>query len=132
AKNREERRRHGAKGLSEPESRALAELLDRHQPARIVSIHQPVACVDWDGPARAVAAAMADACPLPLRRLGSMPGSLGSYAGVDLGIPIVTFELRRGDQRPSFGAGGRSNTLFLCLSPCRPIRWLCVRWGGTL
>ncbi|MGK0153168.1 MAG: protein MpaA [Neolewinella sp.] len=58
AKNRQERRLHGAKGLSEPESRALAELLDRHQPARIVSIHQPVACVDWDGPARAVAAAL--------------------------------------------------------------------------
>lgn len=98
AKNRQERRRHGVAGLSEPESRALAELLARHPPARIVSIHQPVACVDWDGPARAIAAAMADACPLPLRRLGSMPGSLGSYAGIDLGIPIVTFELRPGDE----------------------------------
>lgn len=99
AANREVAERYGTEGLSEPESRAIYELLGRYPPTRIVSIHQPVACVDYDGPAQRLAAAMADVCPLPVRRLGSRPGSLGSYAGVDLRIPIITFELKRGDEK---------------------------------
>ena len=30
---------------------------------------------------------------MPVRKLGSLPGSLGTLLGVDLGIPIVTVEL---------------------------------------
>jgi len=30
---------------------------------------------------------------LPVRKLGAKPGSLGSYAGETLRIPIVTFEM---------------------------------------
>jgi protein MpaA len=30
---------------------------------------------------------------LPVKRIGSLPGSLGSYAGITLGKPIVTLEL---------------------------------------
>jgi protein MpaA len=36
---------------------------------------------------------MAQHCDLPIRRLGAQPGSLGSYAGLTLRIPIITFEL---------------------------------------
>jgi protein MpaA len=39
---------------------------------------------------------MAQYCDLPVRKLGAKPGSLGSYAGETLGIPIITFELPRG------------------------------------
>jgi hypothetical protein len=53
----------------------------------------PMNCVDWDGPASALAEAMSAACGLPLRKLGAQPGSIGSYAGVDAGIPTVTLEL---------------------------------------
>jgi protein MpaA len=84
---------HGDAPLSEPESRALKAVLDRYRPDRIVSIHQPLACIDYDGPAEALARAMATWTDLPVKRLGSMPGSLGSYAGLTLGIPIVTLEL---------------------------------------
>ncbi|CAN5175250.1 murein tripeptide amidase MpaA [soil metagenome] len=97
--NRGTRERFGAEGLSEPESATIFRLLEDYRPARIVSIHQPLACVDWDGPALALAKAMAARCELPLRRLGSRPGSLGSYAGMDLKIPIVTLELRPGDEQ---------------------------------
>jgi len=92
-RNRQAIRRHGPKPLSEPEARFIAELIDRYRPARIVTIHQPLACVDFDGPARELAAAMSRACGLPVRKLGARPGSLGSYAGVDKQIPIVTLEL---------------------------------------
>lgn len=85
--------RHGAEPLSEPEALALHELIDQRPPHRIVSIHQPVRCIDYDGPALALAETMAAECDLPVRKLGAKPGSLGSYAGETLGIPIVTVEL---------------------------------------
>lgn len=96
AVNRRELRRHGPAALSEPESRAIAALIERHRPNRIVSIHQPLACVDYDGPAAALAQRMAEACGLPVRKLGSRPGSLGAWAGEDLGIPTITLELPGG------------------------------------
>lgn len=88
--------RHGDTALSEPESRVLKSLLRERRPARIVSLHQPLSCVDYDGPGAHLAAAMAAGGPLPVRKLGSRPGSLGSYAGVSLGIPIITLELPGG------------------------------------
>ena len=77
----------------EPETRVLVTLVERYRPAVIVSIHQPLACIDYDGPAAALARAMARAGALPVRKLGARPGSLGSWAGVDLGIPVITLEL---------------------------------------
>ena len=88
---------YGASGHSEPESIFVDNLIKKYRPQRIVSIHQPLDCVDYDGPARELAAMMARQCHLPLKKLGSRPGSLGAYAGETLGIPIVTFEMRRGD-----------------------------------
>jgi len=84
---------HGDTPLSEPESRVLMQLVCRYFPDRIISIHQPVACVDYDGPAKELAEVMAEACPLPVNKLGGRPGSLGSFVGVTLGKPIITWEL---------------------------------------
>jgi len=86
-------RRGGAEPLSEPESRVIHRLIDELRPDRILTFHMPLALVDHDGPAQGLARAMGAVSPLPVRRLGARPGSLGSYAGVDLGIPIVTVEL---------------------------------------
>jgi len=95
AHNREEKRSYGSSGLSEPESRVLLKVIESTRPARIVSIHQPLDVIDWDGPAEDLALHMGEHSPLPVRRLGSRPGSLGSYAGEDLKIPIITLELPR-------------------------------------
>ena len=92
-KNRRISKKHGLEPLSEPESRFIAGLILLFQPDRIVSIHQPLACVDWDGPAKELAEAVSEASGLPVKKLGARPGSLGSYAGVDLEIPIITLEL---------------------------------------
>lgn len=86
-------RHGGTEPLSEPESRVIHRLIDELAPARIVVFHMPLELIDYDGPARGLARAMGAVSPLPVRRLGARPGSLGSYAGVDLGIPIVTVEL---------------------------------------
>jgi hypothetical protein len=36
---------------------------------------------------------MAEYSDLPVEKLGAEPGSLGSYAGLTLAIPVITFEL---------------------------------------
>ncbi len=87
------RRRGGPEPLSAPESRALHELVLRHAPERIVSLHQPADRIDWDGPAEELARAVAQATTLPLARMGARKGSLGSWAGVDRGLEVLTIEL---------------------------------------
>ncbi len=91
----------GAAPISQPESRALYDLIERQKPRIIVSLHQPLRCIDYDGPAKELAHAMAAACDLPVRKLGARPGSLGSYTGVELGIPTITLELPRSDDQRS-------------------------------
>jgi murein peptide amidase A len=81
------------KPFSEPESRYIADMITRYKPMRIITIHQPLNCVDYDGPGLELATAVADACHLPVRKLGARSGSLGSYAGVERRIPIITLEL---------------------------------------
>lgn len=103
AANRENSKQYGLKALSEPESVAIQQTILQYRPDRIVSVHQRApgypGCIDYDGPASDLANHMADYCDLPVQRLGSRPGSLGSYAGVTLGIPIITFEMNRADSQ---------------------------------
>ncbi len=110
AENRVNNKVNGPAGLSEPESKAIEQIIRQHSPNRIVSLHQmvglnyddlakqfPAGCIDYDGPGEQLANLMAQYCDLPVKKLGSRPGSLGSYAGVSLGIPIITFEMKRED-----------------------------------
>lgn len=96
----------GAQPLSEPESAALAALIEAELPSVLVAVHQPFRCVNWDGPARALAEKMSRACGYPLREsIGyPTPGSFGSLYGVDRGLPVVTLELPRPVEEPDFEA----------------------------
>jgi len=99
ARNRVTDEHSGKTALSEPESRIIRDLIAQYNPDRIVSIHQPLACIDYDGPAEALAKHMARYCSLPVKKVGARPGSLGSYAGVALGIPIITLEMLPDDSK---------------------------------
>lgn len=90
---------HGETPLSEPESRAILQAILRYFPNRIVSIHQPLECIDYDGPAKELAEVMGKVSPLPVKKLGGLPGSLGSFVGETLKKPIITLELPKNASR---------------------------------
>ncbi len=87
----------GASPGSEPETAALVALLEARRPRAIIAVHQPFACVNWDGPADQIVARMCATTGLPARAsIGyPTPGSFGAYAGVDGGLPTITLELAR-------------------------------------
>jgi murein peptide amidase A len=91
--NRIDSSSNGYRALSEPETLAIHQLIMQYSPNRIVSIHQPYSCIDYDGPAQMLARRIEEYCDLPIRKLGASNGSLGSYAGLTLHIPIITLEL---------------------------------------
>ena len=86
---RNARRYPGKTPLSEPETQWLVEEIKRFQPDVLVSVHAPHGIVDYDGPKKAPN----KLGRLHLNLLGTYPGSLGRYAGIDLGLPVVTIEL---------------------------------------
>jgi protein MpaA len=97
-------RRRGPSPLSEPETRAVHGLLESVRPDLLVVFHSTGngPFVDPDGPALGAAVAFADAASAidprwrPLPDYTNPPGSLGTYAGLDLGIPTLTVEFDRG------------------------------------
>ncbi|MHC4928737.1 MAG: DUF2817 domain-containing protein [Planctomycetota bacterium] len=97
ASNRINNEIHGEGGLTEPESTILHDLILTQGPTHIVTIHQPLYCLDYDGPGEDIAKHMGRFCSLPVKKLGSRPGSLGSFAGVEQKIPIITMELAKED-----------------------------------
>ena len=88
----------GPAPLSEPETRVIADLLAREPIGAVVAVHAPFACINYDGPAAAWAEAVATACGWPARGdIGyPTPGSLGSWLGIDRGVPVLTLELPPG------------------------------------
>lgn len=95
---------HGAAPLSEPETALLIEEIERFAPGLIVVLHSAPSgpFVNFDGPAAPAAEAFARAAAGADPRwhvrpsIGyPTPGSLGTWAGVERGIPILTIELRR-------------------------------------
>ncbi len=97
AKNWRPSPRHGKYPGSEPETRAVLKIMRQFRPTRILAIHSPLRCVNFDGPAADIARRMAAVTPYPLRpTIGyPTPGSLGNYAGNDLRTPTITLELAK-------------------------------------
>ena len=89
--------RHGDAPGSEPETKVVISLIERYRPSLIVALHAPLHVVNYDGPAKDVAERMGSLNGYPVS--GSIgyptPGSLGTYAGIERQIPIITLELPR-------------------------------------
>ena len=87
--------------LSEPEAVAIKEAVDASNLTAVLSVHCCVPLFDHDGPGEELAQAMSDAMDpaysFPEGKLGASPGSLGSYVGLELGLPIITVEFARAE-----------------------------------
>ncbi len=93
---------NGAAPSTEPESRAIQQAIESLKPDRIISIHSITRgrhCNNYDGPGQWLAEAMHPHNGYPVTpTIGyPTPGSLGSWAGIDRQIPMVTLELPRED-----------------------------------
>ncbi len=97
----------GPAAASEPETRALLRLLENAAPRAILSLHSFSDCqinlnsndlADRESFTRAWGESLAKVCGYPVtENIGySTPGSLGTYAGSERGIPTVTLEIERG------------------------------------
>ncbi len=85
------RRYPGPYPLSEPETAWLYNEIGIFQPDVIVAVHAPYSLVDYDAPNRSNAPKRIG--NLHKNLMGTYPGSLGNYAGIHLGIPVITLEL---------------------------------------
>ncbi|WP_051560104.1 DUF2817 domain-containing protein [Marinobacterium jannaschii] len=86
----------GLAPLSEPETRAIHQLIEEYAPSVIISVHAPHGILDVDG----VKSPPKKLGPLYLRRLGTYPGSLGNYAWFVKNIPVLTIELPSAGSMP--------------------------------
>jgi len=85
----------GPRAGSEPETKAIEGLVNRYQPTKIVSIHQPLHMLNWTGiPGKKLAAVMHKANGYRISDdVGyATPGAFGDYCGKRR-IAIVTMEL---------------------------------------
>ena len=94
------RRWPGPKPLSEPESRFLHAQMVSFKPHLIVSIHAPYGVLDFDGPKNGAFVPPSKLGRLYLDQVGIFPGSLGNFAGVHKGVPVVTIELPNSTRTP--------------------------------
>lgn len=83
---------------SEPETQLLLQVMADFQPDFILSLHSWKPMFNTNGPAHREAQKMAQELNYPITEdIGyPTPGSLGTYAGHERGIPTITFEIERG------------------------------------
>lgn len=94
-------RRFGMKPLSQPESRAVHDLILSLTPHLVIVAHafRGDHFINYDGPGEELAELFSARSGYPVRESDDIhptPGSLGSWVGHTLGIPILTLEYRRG------------------------------------
>lgn len=90
----------GPSAGSEPETQLLMACIERLQPHTILSAHSSYTdlCVNFNGPAQHLAEVISAQNGYPVKAdIGyPTPGSLGTWAGVERGMPTITLEIRKG------------------------------------
>lgn len=86
----------GTEPASEPETRAILDVVERAKPYLIISLHCALACINYNGDAALkVANQMSKICGLEVKGdIGyPCPGSMGTYYGWERQLPVITLEL---------------------------------------
>lgn len=97
--NKDPRKFPGTVASSEPETQWLIDEINHFKPDAIISVHAPYGIVDFDS--LRLNAAPKSLGKLHLNLLGTYPGSLGNYAGINKNIPVITLELPHAWEMPS-------------------------------
>jgi len=97
--NKDPRKFPGESAASEPETQWLIDEINRFEPDAIISVHAPYGVVDFDS--LLLNRAPKSLGKLRLNFLGTYPGSLGNYAGINRNIPVITLELPHAWEMPS-------------------------------
>jgi murein peptide amidase A len=117
------RSRTGPYPMSEPETQAIMTALNMLEPSMIISIHSITRgreCNNYDGPnGKWIADLMSNYNGYPsVGYIGyPTPGSLGTYAGMDKAIPMVTLEVPRSDSGEQAWANNREALLAVIREP---------------
>jgi len=93
----------GRSPASEEETKFILELLDNVKPAVILTLHAPLKCVNFDGPASDIAKKISKITGYPVQAsIGyPTPGSFGTYCGIERNIPTITLEFDNQDTNES-------------------------------
>lgn len=115
----------GSGPASEPETRALMKAVEMLRPRAVISVHSIIGkrfCNNYDGPAKSLAQAMARYNHYPVKSdIGHpTPGSFGTWAGTERGIPIVTLELPAEQKTWSQWWPGNSQALLTAVRQANP------------
>ncbi|MEO6598123.1 MAG: M14 family zinc carboxypeptidase [Planctomycetota bacterium] len=100
AKNFKPSRLFGLQPLDQPEARALHDLILATKPHLVIVAHSwhDDHFINFDGPAEHLAQRFSERCGYrvqPSNNIAPTPGSLGSWVGGTLGVPILTLEYHR-------------------------------------
>lgn len=81
--------------IPEIEAKFVIDIIEEFSPDIILTLHAPYKVVNYDGPAEKIAHEISKIIGYPTSNdIGyPTPGSLGTYAGVERNIPIITLEL---------------------------------------
>ena len=89
----------GPSAGSEPENKALMAFLEKHQPNFIISLHSfSRFLLNPNGDCEPIVSVLAQQTGYPVEEsMGyPTPGCLGTFTGLEQGIPTLTYELQRG------------------------------------
>lgn len=85
----------GSEPASEVQTKFLINAITKNKPTLILSLHAPYKVVNYDGDAREISEKISEIINYPVEdSIGyPTPGSFGTWAGIEQGIPTITLEL---------------------------------------
>jgi murein peptide amidase A len=112
---------YGAAPLDQPEARVLHDLILAERPDLVIVAHawRGDYFINFDGPAGQLADLFARRSGFPVKasdKFAPTPGSLGSWVGRKLGVPILTLEYLRGSDPGADWATTREAILAVILA----------------
>ena len=85
----------GLSPASEPQTKYVIDIVNKLNPKLILTLHAPYKIVNYDGDAGRISNKISEIIDYPVEpSIGyPTPGSFGTWAGIEKGIPTVTLEL---------------------------------------